>query len=242
MTSGKADVIAVVAEGASSGIDDLKAAFRLQEESARHPDNSIHQAWHDLKENLHVIRVAGTLLKAKAVDADARNVTEFLISASIDLQQLLTDLPDLARLEARREVCRIGPFDAAELFREVIGNVGAAVQCKGASLVTASQTLLVHGDRAKVQRIAENLIRYCLKHAHAARIDLTWEARPPTHWTFTVRSLAKGADQALSVLPERISLSVARGFCAVLNGLLHTAVEPTGVVFRVELPIDYPSA
>jgi len=225
-----------------TGIDDLKRAFRLYEESARHPDNSIHQAWHDLKESLHVIRVAGTLLKAKAADEDARSVSDFLISASIDLQQLLTDLPDLARLEAKREVRRISTFDVAAMFREVVGSVGAAVQVKGVALHTASTELSVQGDFAKVQRIAENLIRYCLKHAHAARIDAAWQSEPAGRWSFTIRSAPKSAEAGTPVLPERISLAVARSFCAVLDGSLKVEVAPTGVAIRVELPAIYPAA
>src|SRR5690554_1431415 len=73
-------------------MEELVPACRLREETVRHPTNSIHQGWHDLKESLHVIRVAGTLLKSKATDDEGRNIADFVMAASVDLNQLLNDL------------------------------------------------------------------------------------------------------------------------------------------------------
>jgi two-component system CheB/CheR fusion protein len=216
----------------------LMRACRLREESVRHPSNSIHQAWHDLKECLHVIQLSAMLLKSKAADADARNVTDYLSSASTDLQQVLNDLPDFARLEAGQEKRTIGRIDVAALLRDVGVNVQAAQQKFGTFVLRPGEPLLVAGDAGKVQRVAENVVRYAIKCLRPRLIELCWHAQPPSHWSFTVHASQDAGDDK-PVIPERIGLSVARGFCRILDGTLDIDTTNDSVTFRVTLPTDY---
>lgn len=223
------------AEGAAR-IEDLMRACRLREETVRHPSNCIHKAWHDLKESLHVIRVAGTLLKAKATDDDGRNIADFVTSASMDLNQLLNDLPDYARLEAQRENRNLSSFDVAAAFRDVAGNVRPALQVKGVAFkMEKNPSLSVRSDFTKVQRIAENLIRYCLKQGRPSQISVEWKMEPP-RWSFTIHATAV---QDVTALSEPIGVAVARGFCQVLDGSLTIEAATNALVCRVELPLDY---
>lgn len=219
-------------------IADFLRACRLREESVRHPSNSIHQAWHDLKESLHVAQIASALLKTKATDDDGRNIAEFLLTATSDMQQHLADLPDYARLEAGRETRTISTFDAGALFREVADGVRRLAEAKGFTLTANSVPLSVRGDFTKVQRIAGNLLRYCVKHARPGEIVLAWKSAPPGKWTFRITAPAKAATE--DALPNRIGLDVARGFCKVLDGTLNIDCSGGVVALQVELPIDYP--
>lgn len=235
-------------QSASSGADsaarleDFKQACRLREESARQPGNSIHQAWHDLKECLHVIQIAGLLLKSKAADDDTRNVAEYLMSASGDMQQLLADLPDFARLEAGRETRSLSQFDVTHLCREVVDNLSAVAQAKGCILTLKPTPLTVQGDVTKLQRVVGNLIRYCIKYVKPGEIILAWRAQPANRWLLTLSAMPpKGGENEMSIPPERIGLTVARGFCKVLGGELTVELAPGGGVFRIELPMDYPA-
>jgi signal transduction histidine kinase len=193
-----------------------------------------------MKESMHVIRVAGTLLQSKASDNDTRGIADFVVSASTDLHQMLLDLPDYARLEAGKETRTIGPVHVAALMRDVAEAVRPALQVKGGALRTDRVTALsVQGDFGKIRRIAENLVRYCLKHARPLEIELATQALPPDRWAFTVRSTGAPVENA-PILPERISLSVARGFCSVLDGTFKTELASGCITFRVELPASYP--
>ncbi len=77
---------------------------------------------------------------------------------------LLTDLVELARLEAGQTPLRIEAFDAAERLREYCEMLRPAaaerklfLRCKGPA------SLPVEGDPLKLQRIVQNLLLNALK-------------------------------------------------------------------------------
>src|ERR1700722_7775119 len=104
---------------AASRVLDLENALQQLQGLERQRAETWREAAHDLRGTVHVISGASTLL-AKEAGADPNRVTasQILQRSVTSLRVLLTDLTDLARLEAGQEHRHVARFDAAEVLRE----------------------------------------------------------------------------------------------------------------------------
>src|ERR1700733_4314772 len=164
---------------AASRVRDLESALEQLQSLDRQRAETWREAAHDLRGTGGVISNASAILTREAeVDPSRVNISQILQRSVTSLRGLLTDLMDLARLEAGQEYRRVHSFDAAALLREFADNVRPLASERNLFLKAEGPgTLPVEGDSVKILRIAQNLVLNALKVTQRGGIRVLWNER-----------------------------------------------------------------
>jgi signal transduction histidine kinase len=173
-----------------NALDQLQSLERQRAETWR-------EAAHDLCGTVHVISGASTLLVKEAAADPNRTTASLMLERSVaSLRVLLTDLMDLARLEAGQERRHVARFDAAEVLREFGETFRPLATQHNLFLKTEGpQSLPVEGDSVKILRIARNLVLNALKVTERGGVRLLWEERTVSgvqQWLLSVQDTGPG--------------------------------------------------
>jgi signal transduction histidine kinase len=164
---------------AASRVRELTAALQKLQQLERQRAEMWREAAHDLRGSVGVISNASTVLAAGFADDPRRASASQILQRSVEsLRALLTDMIDLARLEAGEEQRRVAPFDAAVTLREYCESVRPLAAQRRLFLETEGPySFPVEGDAAKVQRIAQNLILNALGATRRGGVRVVWGHR-----------------------------------------------------------------
>lgn len=182
---------------AASRLRDLENALRQLQELERQRAEVWREAAHDLRGTVSVVSNASTLLaKQAAVNPNRTDASHILQRSVASLRDLLTDMTDLARLEAGQERRHIAPFDAAQALREFCDTVRPLASQRNLFLKgEGSQSLPVEGDSVKVLRIAQNLVLNALNATEHGGVRVLWEERSVSgvpQWLLSVQDTGPG--------------------------------------------------
>lgn len=187
---------------AASHIDDLMGALTSVLEIERRRSTLIHQAVHDLGNNVNSVGMAANLLGEKEIAETERLEFAAILQQGVkSVSVMLAELMELARLEAGQERRDIGDFDAAALVDAVCDLNRAVARERNLFLrVDVSPPLNVEGDPGKVRRLLENLMRNALKYTEHGGVSVARGQDKGSWWvsvTDTGPGLHAGADTPL---------------------------------------------
>ncbi len=191
---------------AASRVRDLEGALEHLHNLERQRAETWREAAHDLRGSVGVVSNASLIL-AKEAEADpGRAVISRLLARSVaSLRTLLTELIDLARLEAGQESRNIARFDAAEVLREFCENLRPLATRHNLFFKTdGPQSLPVEGDSVKMLRIAQNLILNAFSVTAHGGVQVRWEARSTAgaeQWLLTVQDTGPGFQRQSPAAP-----------------------------------------
>jgi signal transduction histidine kinase len=199
---------------AASRVRELRAALHELLRLERQRAESWREAAHDLRGSVGAISYASSALAREVADDPRPADTSRMLQRSVDsLRTLLSDLIDLARLEAGEEHRHLAPFDAAALLREFCENLRPLAVQRGLFLEPSGpQTLAVVGDAVKVRRIAQNLILNALKVTRHGGVRVLWSQRDLSgvqQWLLTVQDTGPGFRSESSAAPLEHALREA---------------------------------
>jgi signal transduction histidine kinase len=182
---------------AASRVRELTGALQKLQQLERQRAEMWREAAHDLRGSVGVISNASTALAAGVADDPRRASVSLILQRSVEsLGALLTDMIDLARLEAGEERRRVAPFDAAVMLREYCESVRPLATQRRLFLETEGPyALAVEGDAAKVQRIAQNLILNALGATRRGGVRVLWgdrNVRGADQWMLCVQDTGPG--------------------------------------------------
>jgi signal transduction histidine kinase len=188
---------------ASSRLRDLEQALEQLQQMERERAEGWRQAAHDLRGTVGIISNTSALLNRNLSEPLRARFAEVLHRGVASLHTLLTDLIDVARLEAGHEHRNIIAFDAAQVLRNLCDTMrNAAAEGNLFLLAQGPDTLMVAGDQAKVLRIAQNLLLNAFKATMQGGVRLLWEARDG-HWTLSVQDTGPGMTRGPAAPLER---------------------------------------
>ncbi len=198
---------------AAGRTSDLQVALGALQELESERARLWHEAVHDLRGNVGVVKNVATLLdRTELSAADRERSTEILKRGVASLTELLEDLLSLARLEAGQEHRQVAPFDAAAVLAELCTTLRPIADARGLFLRTdGPASLTVTGDAVKTRRIAQNLLLNALRYTPDGGVVLTWSEGPTAEadtWSFNVQDTGPGID-ADRVTPLAQALSDA---------------------------------
>jgi signal transduction histidine kinase len=199
---------------AASRVLDLENALQQLQDLERQRAETWREAAHDLRGTVHIISSASTLL-AKEAEADLNRTTasRILERSVASLRVLLTDLTDLARLEAGQEHRHVTQFDAAEVLREFCDTFRPLATQHNLFLKTEGPpSLPVEGDSVKILRIAQNLVLNALKVTEHGGVRLLWEERTVPgvqQWMLCVQDTGPGFQRHSAAAPLEQALREA---------------------------------
>ena len=207
---------------AASRVRELEWALLQLQRLERQRAESWREAAHDLRGTVGVVSNASSALLAQPVDDPGRVATSRMLQRSVEsLRTLLTDMIDLARLEAGHEQLRIARFDAGALLREYSDTLRPLAQARELFLrAEGPGRLWVEGDAAKVQRIAQNLLLNALHVTQRGGVRLSWDERRTAgvdQWLLCVQDTGPGfrAESPAAPLEHAVRAATAEAQQAV---------------------------
>ncbi len=182
---------------AASRVRELEWALVQLRRLERQRAESWREAAHDLRGTVGVVANASSALLHPGVDDPQRDAASRTLQRSVEsLRSLLSDMMDLARLEAGHEQLRVARFDVAGMLREYCETVRPIAQKRGLFLRTEGpETLRVEGDAAKVQRISQNLMLNALNVTQHGGVRVIWAERSNSgveQWVLCVQDTGPG--------------------------------------------------
>ena len=187
---------------ASGHVRELEQALATLNDLDRARATAWHEAAHDLKGSMSVVTVASSVLDGRTVTEPQRHEFSNLLQKGVSsLHDMLNDLMSLARLDAGLERRKIASFDAGVLLADFCETSSPMAQAHGLYLkMSGPDSLPVHGDRAKTQRILQNLLLNALKYTESGGVTVIWGAgrgHNTQEWMFCVQDTGPGLDAGL---------------------------------------------
>ncbi len=198
---------------------------------------------HDLRGNFGIIQGAATLLDMASTDEERAQMLSMLQRNLRQATQMLTELLDVARLEAGQEQRQIVPIRVAELLGGLVESVQPMADERQLWLrVDGHEDLTVEGDPVKVRRIAQNLLLNALKYTQTGGVTVSWGvAATPDYWQLTITDTGPGLpEENRSKSGEGIGLIIVRQLCELLDCRMDIESQlGTGTRFQLLFPRQY---
>ena len=220
---------------------------------------------HEIRTPLNgVVGVADLLASADLAPRD-REMVEIIRSSGRSLERLLSDVLDLARVEAGKLTIETAPFNAAEVVRSVAALSKLRADERGLSLrvrIAAELDDWFLGDAIRVRQILTNLVSNAVKFTESGEVMILAESAPGGRLRFIVADTGVGFDaqdkerlfgrfqQADGSITRRfggsgLGLAICRQLASLMGGGFDCDSEPgTGSRFWFEAPFPHaaPSA
>ncbi|HYD46132.1 MAG TPA: ATP-binding protein [Phenylobacterium sp.] len=240
---------------------ELLQAKEAAEGASRAKSEFLANMSHEIRTPLNgVMGVAGALAKTALSPAQAEMVSLIETSAQT-LQALLTDILDLARIEAGRMELKTEPFDLGVSVEACCALFEATAQAKGLEFSLAfapGARGIFMGDAVRLRQILCNLLSNAIKFTTEGEVSLTVGAEPTASGaalSFFVRDSGIGFDdetkarlferfeQADGSITRRfggtgLGLAISRSLAEAMGGRLTADATPgEGACFRLELEL-----
>jgi PAS domain S-box-containing protein len=241
-------------EGLKRAADEAEAANRAKSEFLANMS-------HEIRTPLNgVMGVAGALARTE-LSAPQKEMVALIETSAKTLETLLSDILDLARIEAGKLEIKPEPFDLAASVNACGALFDAAAQAKGLDLevAIAPDALAAYvGDPARLRQILSNLLGNAVKFTQVGGVKLTVGARrgeTSSQLVFEVRDSGIGFDaetkarlfsrfeQADGSITRRfggsgLGLAISRSLAEAMGGRLEADAQPgEGAVFTLTLEL-----
>lgn len=208
----------------------MEAAIEELREEERWRGQVLREAAHDLRGSLGIVSGSASLIDRDAMAQDDRaEVGRILRRGVHSLHEMMTDLIDLARLEAGEETVAGRFFDVSQVLRALGGTALPLAQAKGLSLtLEGPDELRAWGDSVKVRRIAQNLLLNAIKYTHEGGVTLAWGADNDDRWLLRVSDTGPGLHPSLAT-PLAHALHEATNTSRQVEGRTEGEQNPAGI-------------
>ncbi len=173
---------------------DVTARVHLEQERQQ----LVHMIVHDLRvplgNILNSLDLVLTAWRERDVTLPAEQVLEIGLRSAHRMDQLISDILDSARLQAKERGLAVAPIDVEALLREAVEALSASAKRREQIMtVEVQQELpLLNGDPDLLRRVLTNLIGNAVKYTQdQGRIDIRVEADADV-LTFTVSDNGRG--------------------------------------------------
>lgn len=217
---------------------------------------------HEFRTPLNSIMSLGRMLLDRMdgeLTSEQEKQVRYIESSARDLQELVNDLLDLAKVEAGKTQVRSKAFDVHELFSALKGMLRPLLDNSEVELVfeDPENVPTLHTDEGKVSQILRNLVSNALKFTPSGSVTVSCVPAGKTRVLFTVADTGIGIapehhetifrefSQVENPLQERhrgtgLGLPLCRNLAMLLGGRLWLESETgKGSVFFAELPIVF---
>ena len=239
----------------------LRRALDASESASRAKSEFLANMSHEIRTPLNgVMGIAGALAKTELSGRQAEMVSIIETSAKT-LETLLSDILDLARIEAGKVEFRPEPFDLAGSVNACAALFEASAQAKGLELqvdISPRATGGYVGDAPRIRQILSNLLSNAVKFTAAGQVRLRVSAErgeTSSRLWFEVRDTGIGFDeetkarlfsrfeQADGSITRRfggtgLGLSISHALAEAMGGSLYADATPgDGACFTLMLDL-----
>ncbi|MCB8822758.1 PAS domain-containing hybrid sensor histidine kinase/response regulator [Microvirga rosea] len=210
-------------------------------------------ASHDILQPLNAARLYATSLVERDKEAGDATLAEN-IDASLDaVEEILTALLDISRLDTGAMKPQWSSFRVDELFRQLQREFDPIAREKGLTLTFVPSALTVRSDRRLLRRLLQNLISNAIKYTPGGRVLVGGRRRgthlileiwdtglgiPPSKQRIVFREFQRLDQGAKVARGLGLGLSIVERLGRVLSHPVTLKSEAgRGSVFRVEVPV-----
>jgi signal transduction histidine kinase len=251
-------------EDTNRGVLALYAELDEKAESLRRSDRVktrfLSDMSHEFRTPVNAILALTRLLEEIELPAESRKQLGLIRHAAEDLESLVNDLLDLAKIEAGKIDVSAAEFEVTNLFSALRGMLRPLLLNRSLSLVFEDTDELpaMHTDEGKVSQILRNFISNALKFTEAGEIRISAALTPSGD---AIRFLV--ADTGIGIAPEDqerifeeftqvdnplqkrqkgtgLGLPLTRKLATLLGGSVGVRSTPRlGSTFWAEIPLRY---
>lgn len=145
---------------------ELRGAYDQLQELDRLKSRFFTNVTHELRTPLTLILAPlEDSLMERDLDGELRGTIEMIYRQASQLQRLINDLLDLSKIDAGELRLRVAPFNAAELFEQVVSSFQPLATRKSIRLESRFEcdVTTLHADRHQLERAIVNLLGNALK-------------------------------------------------------------------------------
>lgn len=216
------------------------------EQANRAKSNFLANMSHELRTPLNGILGVAEVLSGSAADPRQKEMVDLIATSARALEALLTDILDLAQIEAGRMNIQPQPFDLGVMVRNVAALFNVSAQNKGLAFeldLPGNLCAGFVGDEKRLGQVLNNLLSNAVKFTEAGSVKLSAEMveGPGPSWVrFTVSDTGMGFDEGTRARLfnrfEQADASITRRFGGTGLGLsiCKTLVELMGGTIRAE--------
>jgi len=260
-------------EGIVRDVTELKEALEKVEEekekaesASRTKSEFLANMSHEIRTPLNGIMGMLQLMDTEEPPAEQGEYIHAAMQASRRLNNVLSDILDLARVEAGKLSLNHQEFSPAEAMNQVYELFEVTSRHSGVSLefkTSPSLPRILIGDQARLQQILTNLVGNALKFTHQGHVTIEATMLPLSRpgkcsLLFSVEDTGVGIpEDKMHVLFDSFSqvnegytrqyqgaglgLSICKRLCELMNGSISVDSSPgEGTTFFVSLPFEIP--
>jgi signal transduction histidine kinase len=233
--------------------EELTRAKREADEANASKTRFLAAASHDILQPLNAARLYATSLTERTRSPEERSLAEN-VDASLDaVEEILTTLLDISRLDTGALRPRWSGVKLDDLFRQLAREFGPMAEAKGLDLRLVPTGLSVRSDRQMLRRLLQNLVSNAIKYTPGGRVLVGTRRRGeyvsvevwdtglgiPASQQKTIfrefRRLSAGAKAARGL---GLGLSIVERIGKTIGAEIGLRSEPErGSVFTVRLPL-----
>lgn len=246
---------------------ELEAKATDLERASTYKSEFLAKMSHELRTPLNSLMILATLLKENKGGNLSSQQIEFastIHDAGADLLNLINDILDLSKLEARKLVARPENFDLRALFEQLGTTFRPLTEQKNLQFqinVAQGTPEKLHTDRQRLQQVLTNFLSNAVKFTERGNVVL--EAKPAAvseRMEISVSDTGAGIpeekqklifdafEQVDGSISRRyggtgLGLTIARELANLLGGRIKVTSEPEkGSRFTIEFPVDIAQA
>ncbi|MDR3507804.1 MAG: ATP-binding protein [Caulobacteraceae bacterium] len=244
---------------ARAGADALRAAVGAAEAASQAKSAFLANMSHELRTPLNGIVAAAEMLSQHELPPRQQAMLNLIRSSGETLNRLLSDVLDVARIEAGAVKLEIAPFHLGELVRELTDMFRLEMEERGLALnldIAPEADRCFRGDRLRIRQILVNLISNAVKFTEHGAITVSLALAAEDRVRLTVTDTGIGFDPAqkaqifvrfhqMDTSHTRryggagLGLSICRELCDLMGATLDCDAQPgRGASFWLEASLE----
>jgi PAS domain S-box-containing protein len=190
----------------------LVAAKEAAESADRAKSEFLAIVSHEIRTPINGVIGFAKLLRDSHLTAEQRSFVDMITSSGHTLENLISDILDLSKIEAGKIEIEHAPFSMRDCIDEIGALFGPRAREAGLTITTEiapGMPALVNSDHGRIRQILSNLVGNAIKFTEKGGINLSVSAAPeeihPNGLTRTVRLQFSVADTGIGIPANKIS-------------------------------------